>query len=271
MNSKAILSLSLLAVLYLSCGNKGSKDKVVSEPITETSDFEYKVDQFADIQVLRYKIPGWENLSLKEKKLVYYLTQAGLAGRDIIWDQNYRHNLSIRQALESIYTNYKGDKTTDDWKSFETYLKRVWFSNGIHHHYSNLKIRPDFDQHYLSQLIQENNVKLSEEAFNVIFNEHDFKKVNFAEGIDNVAVSAVNLYGPNVTNADVINFYKKRKSPNPDRPLTFGINAKLVKENGEVKEKVYKSGGLYGSAIDEIVKWLEMAKGVAKMNLRLKL
>ena len=140
---------------------------------------------------------------------MYYLTEAGLAGRDIMWDQNYRHNLKIRKALEWVYTNYDGDKTSDDWKAFEVYLKRVWFSNGIHHHYSNDKIKPEFSEDYLKELLAATNTDLEGEAFEVIFNDKDAKKVNQAKGVDNVALSAVNFYGPNVTNDDVKSFTLK--------------------------------------------------------------
>jgi len=259
-----VLSFALAFVALVSC-NEGKKEPVVKvTEVKKEKTFDYNVEQFADIKILRYQIPGWDNLTLKEQKLVYYLTQAGLAGRDIIWDQNYRHNLKIRKALETVYANYSGDKTSEEWKAFETYLKRVWFSNGIHHHYSNDKLKPEFSQEYLKSLMAETNTSLEEEAFNVIFNEIDSKKVNQAKGVDNVALSAVNFYGPNVTNADVEKFYKNKKSPNPDKPLSYGLNSKLVKENGELKELVYKSGGLYGSAIDEIIKWLELAQDVAE-------
>jgi len=259
-----VLGFALALTVFVSC----KEDK--KEPVVEVAEvkventFDYNVEQFADIKLLRYQIPGWENLTLKEQKLVYYLTQAGLAGRDIIWDQNYRHNLKIRTALEAIYTNYSGDKTNSDWLAFETYLKRVWFSNGIHHHYSNDKLKAEFSQDYLKTLLAETNTALEEEAFNVIFNNTDSKKVNKAKGVDNVALSAVNFYGPSVTNADVEKFYKSKKSPNPEKPLSFGLNSKLVKENGQLKELVYKSGGLYGSAIDEIIKWLNLAQGIAE-------
>ena len=259
-----VLSFALAFAALVSC-NEDKKEPVLEvTEVKEEKTFDYNVEQFADIKILRYQIPGWDNLTLKEQKLVYYLTQAGLAGRDIIWDQNYRHNLKIRKALETVYANYSGDKTSEEWKAFETYLKRVWFSNGIHHHYSNDKLKPEFSQEYLKSLMAETNASLEEDAFNVIFNEVDSKKVNQAKGVDNVALSAVNFYGPNVTNADVINFYKNKKSPNPDKPLSYGLNSKLVKENGELKELVYKSGGLYGSAIDEIIKWLELAQDVAE-------
>ena len=264
MTLKSILGLSVITLLMVSCGKKGSDKTLESNILKDSTNFNYNVEQFADIKILRYQIPGWERLTLKEQKLVYYLTQAGLAGRDIMWDQNYRYNLTIRKALESVYSNYNGDKSTANWDAFETYLKRVWFSNGIHHHYSNDKIKPEFSPDYLKQLLADTNTKLEGEAFDVIFNDKDLKKVNLTKGVDNVALSAVNFYGPNVTNNDVIGFYKNKKQPNPDKPLSFGLNSQLVKDHGVLKERVYKSGGLYGSAIDEIIKWLEKAKGVAE-------
>lgn len=264
MKLKTILSLALITTLFLSCRNDKPKPQDNSEVVKETVAFDYNVEQFADIKILRYQIPGWEQLTLKEQKLVYYLTQAGLAGRDIMWDQNYRHNLKIRKALERVYTNYSGDTSSDDWKAFETYLKRIWFSNGIHHHYSNDKMKPEFSSEYLKTLLAETDTVLEGEAFDVIFNDADSKKVNQAKNVDNVGLSAVNFYGPTVTNADVESFYKAKVSPNPEKPLSFGLNSQLVKENGVLKERVYKSGGLYGEAIDEIIKWLELAKGVAE-------
>ena len=264
MNLKSIATICLMAVFAMSCKDDG-KATVKEETVEKTeTEFNFNVEQFADIKVLRYQIPGWENLTLKEQKLVYYLTQAGLAGRDIMWDQNYRHNLKIRKALENVYTNFKGDKTTDNWMAFETYLKRVWFSNGIHHHYSNDKLKPEFSEDYLNELLASTSTKLDGEAFAVIFNDKDAKKVNQAKGVDNVALSAVNFYGPNVTNADVETFYAAKKSPDANKPLSYGLNSQLVKEDGVLKERVYKSGGLYGAAIDEIVKWLEKAQGVAE-------
>ena len=270
MKVKPILGLVLASSLLISCG-KTSEDKArnaiedaieISE--NSNSEFEYTVEQFADIKVLRYKIHGFDALTLKEQKLVYYLTQAGLAGRDIMWDQNYRHNLSIRKALEDVYTSYEGDKTSADWTKFEEYLKRVWFSNGIHHHYSNAKIQPEFNQAYLQSLLTVTNTKLNDEALAVVFNDADTKKVNLAKGIDNVAESAVNFYGSNVTNADVMSFYGKMTSPDAKKPLSYGLNSQLIKEDGVLKERVYKSGGLYGSAIDKIIGWLEKAQTVAE-------
>ncbi len=199
-----------------------------------------------------------------KKKLVYYLTQAGLAGRDIIWDQNYRHNLQIRQALENIYRNFNGDKTTPEWAAFETYLKRVWFSNGIHHHYSNDKIPPGFDAAYLNYLLGETDTNLTGEAFEVLFNGADAKKVNKRKDSDNVAASAVNLYGPGLTSKEVERYYTSVSAGDADKPVEKGLNSRLSRENGKLVEQVYKEGGLYGPAITEIISWLEKAKGVAE-------
>lgn len=264
MKLKTIFSAALMTSLLFSCGEDKKAQTTEDTSVKKESTFDYNVDTFADIKILRYKIPSWDNLSLKQQKLAYYLTQAGLAGRDIMWDQNYRHNLKIRDALENVYKTYEGDKSSADWQTFTTYLKRVWFSNGIHHHYSNDKLKPEFSSDYLKQLLAETETTLEGEAFDVIFNDQDSKKVNQAKGVDNVALSAVNFYGPNVTNEDVISFYQQKKSPNPEKPLSFGLNSQLVKEDGQLKERVYKSGGLYGSAIDEIIKWLEKAKSVAE-------
>ena len=225
--------------------------------------FDYVVGQFADIKVLRYQIPGFEDLTLKEQKLVYYLTQAGMEGRDIMWAQNYRHNLTIRKALEQVYENYQGDSNADQWLSFDTYLKRVWFSNGIHHHYSNAKIMPEFSQEYLTQLLVATGAELSGEAFDVIFDDHDAKKVDLSKDSDIVLNSAINMYGPDVTTADVEAFYGKM-TVDADQPIEIGLNTRLVKENGVLTEQVYKSGGLYGTAIDRIIFWLEKAYGVAE-------
>lgn len=256
--------MAMSGLLFFSCNEKKDEKPTAQVETEENKDFDYSVEQFADIKVLRYQIPGWEKLSLKEQKLVYYLTQAGLEGRDIIWDQNYRHNLTIRKALENVYQNYEGDKSSTDWNNFETYLKRIWFSNGIHHHYASNKIKPEFSSDYLKQLLSDTNTTLEGEAFDVIFDDKDATKVDQSKGIDNVAKSAVNFYGADITTKDVENFYSKKQSPDPQKPLSFGLNSKLVKENGEVKELVYKSGGLYGEAIDRIIEWLEKAQGVAE-------
>ena len=264
MKFKFILTLLLASTILFSCKKENKNDQLTEVSTPVESDFDYNVEEFADIKILRYQIPGWENLSLKEQKLVYYLVQAGLAGRDIMWDQNYRHNLQIRAALENVYNNYKGDKGSEDWKAFEIYLKRVWFSNGIHHHYSNDKIKPDFSKTYFDTLLAETDTELTGEAYEVIFDPKDSKKVNLDASKGLLSGSAINFYGPDVTSAEVEAFYKTKKSPDPLKPFSFGLNSKLVKENGKLVEKVWKSGGMYGPAIDEIIKWLEKAKSVAE-------
>ena len=251
-----------MIVIFISSCRESTPEPAIS--VESDQEFEYVAEQFADLRVLRYQIPGFDELTLKEKKLVYYLTQAGLAGRDIMWDQNYRHNLAIRQALEKIYTEYEGDKSTADWQAFEVYLKRVWFSNGIHHHYSNDKIKPDFNSEYLSYLLKEVDAELNEEAIEVMFNDSDAKKVNKKKGVDNIASSAINFYDPSITDADVETFYASAYKGPEGRPIEAGLNSRLVRENGQLVEKVWKSGGLYGEAIDEIIKWLELAQGVAE-------
>ncbi|MCX2720252.1 dipeptidyl-peptidase 3 family protein [Lentiprolixibacter aurantiacus] len=261
MRISQFLGMALALTLALSCKKGAEADKPV---VTEEKGFEYVVDQFADLRILRYQVPGFDELSLNEKKLVYYLTQAGLAGRDIIWDQNYRHNLQIREALENVYTTFEGDKSTADWKEFEVYLKRVWFSNGIHHHYSNDKLKPGFAADYLTYLLKETNTELQGEAFDVIFSDSDVKKVNKKKGVDNVAASAVNFYDPDITDAEVEAFYAAVDKGSDEEPIEAGLNTKLVRENGELVEKVYKAGGMYGEAISEIVKWLEKAVEVAE-------
>ncbi|RFN59980.1 dipeptidyl-peptidase 3 family protein [Marixanthomonas ophiurae] len=263
MKNTFIIAAAMSGFLFFSCAEE-KKDKTNQEVAeVKTDDFNYQADTFGDIKVLRYQIPGWEDLSLKEQKLVYYLTQAGLAGRDIMWDQNYRHNLKIRKAFENIYTSYEGDKTTDDWKNFETYLKRVWFSNGIHHHYSTAKMTPDFSKEYLQTLLDNTNTELTGEAFEVLFNDKDAKKVNLSKDADIVKESAINFYGPDVTTADVEKYYSSIEV-NKEEPIEVGLNTKLVKENGKLVEKTWKSGGMYGAAIDKIIEWLEKAEGVAE-------
>ena len=251
---KLISIYILLIITVFSCTNK-----------TESgSEFNFFAEQFEDIKVLRYQIPGFDQLSLQQKKLVYFLTEAGLSGRDIMYDQNYRHNLSIRRALEKIYVNYKGNRDTEDWNNFETYLKRIWFANGIHHHYSNDKFDPNFSRDYLSRLLSETGSELNSEAFEVIFNDIDSKKVNRDASKGLVLGSAVNFYGDNVTENDVDNFYSSLKSPDPKKPLSLGLNSKLVREDGKLIEKVYRIGGMYSSSIEKIIYWLEKAKEVAE-------
>ncbi|WP_456461577.1 dipeptidyl-peptidase 3 family protein [Lutibacter sp.] len=262
MKIKYFLVVMLMTSVLFSCSNNTKENKNNKET---QAPFKYEVEQFADVKILRYQIPGFDELSLKQKELVYYLSQAGMVGRDIMYDQNYRHNLKIRRALEHIYTNYKGDKTTGDWKNFETYLKRIWFSNGIHHHYSNDKFKPAFSQEYFNALLKETNTKLTGEAYDVIFNDADAKKVNLDASKGLLKGSAVNFYSPNITEQDVDTFYASKIDKNDATPIEYGLNSKLIKnEDGTIEEKVWKVDGMYGKAIEKIVFWLEKAVTVAE-------
>ena len=245
-------------------------------PAPKADNFNYHVDNFADIEVLRYQVPDFDQLSLNQKLMVYYLSQAAQAGRDIIWDQNGRYNLQIRPLLEAIYTNFKGDKNSKDYKAFEQYLKQVWFGNGIYHHYSNDKFVPGFSQDFFvaqvkalpaSQLPLKPGQTLDAmlaELTPVIFDPTVLaKKVNQDGSQDVVATSAGNLY-EGVTQAEVEDFYNRLKDPNDQTPVSYGLNAKVVKKDGKVTEEVYKVNGLYGPAIAQIIYWLDKAKGVAE-------
>ena len=242
----------------------------------EAEKFDYTVEQFADLQILRYRAPGFEDLSLKQKELVYYLTEAALQGRDILFDQNGKYNLTIRRMLEAVYTGYKGDKNTPDFKAMEVYLKRVWFSNGIHHHYGSEKFVPGFTPEFFRQAVQSVDAatlplvegqtveQLCEEVFPVIFDPTVMpKRVNQAAGEDLVLTSACNYYD-GVTQQEAEDFYNALKNPQDETPVSYGLNSRLVKEDGKIQEKVWKVGGLYGQALEKIVYWLKKAEGVAE-------
>ena len=242
----------------------------------ESVDPFYRVDRFADLEVLRYKVPGFEKLTLQQKKLLYYLSQAAIEGRDIIYDQNCKWNLAIRRTLEAVYTQYKGDRSSDDFEALETYLKQVWFANGIHHHYSTDKFVPGFGQEFFEKAVKSVDTRYlplqKGETVNqllanispVIFDPAiDAKRVNQAEGEDLVLTSAGNYYD-GVTQAEAEAFYNKMKNPNDLRPVSYGLNSRLVKRNGKIEERVYKVGGLYSKALEKIVYWLEKAASVAE-------
>lgn len=242
----------------------------------EAEKIDYTVEQFADLQILRYRVPGFEDLSLKQKELVYYLTEAALQGRDILFDQNGKYNLTIRRMLEAVYTGYKGDKSTPDFKAMEVYLKRVWFSNGIHHHYGSEKFVPGFTPEFFRQAVQSVDAatlplaegqtveQLCEEVFPVIFDPTVMpKRVNQAAGEDLVLTSACNYYD-GVTQQEAEDFYNALKNPQDETPVSYGLNSRLVKEDGKIQEKVWKVGGLYGQALEKIVYWLKKAEGVAE-------
>lgn len=263
MNKLSLLTLAI-SIFMISCKqNQNQPNTQNTAEHTGASDFKWQTEQFADLRILRYQIPGWEKLSLKQKKLAYYLTQAGLAGRDIFWDQQYRYNLEIRRALENIVENYKGEKG-EEWDQFMIYTKRVWFSNGIHHHYSHVKLKPGFSAEFFDGLLAETSTEISAEAKAVIFNDEDAKCVSKDPDKDLLLASAVNFYDADISEKEAIDFYKAQMKENDTTPISYGLNSKLVRENGEIVEKVWKVGGMYGSAIAEIVKWLEKAREVAE-------
>ena len=265
---KQLIACAAFALLTACSGSKTTT--------AEADKFDYTVEQFADLQILRYRVPGFENLSLQQKELVYYLTEAALQGRDILFDQNGKYNLRIRRTLEAVYTGYKGDKNTPDFKAMEVYLKRVWFSNGIHHHYGSEKFVPGFAPEFFKEamlsvdastlpLAEGQTVEqLCDELFPVIFDPAVMpKRVNQAAGEDLVLTSACNYYD-GVTKKEAEDFYNAMKDPKDETPVSYGLNSRLVKENGKIQEKIWKVGGLYGQAIDKIVYWLKKAEGVAE-------
>lgn len=263
------LAYLLLIPLAWACTPSAKEEQPTAE---EADDFVWQTEQFADLKMIRYQVPGFDKLSLDQKKLVYYLTQAGLSGRDIIWDQNYRHNLTIRTALENIIRNYAGDQTSEEWNQFLVYTKRVWFSNGIHHYYSMAKIAPEFGQEYFQSLLSDTNTTLDEEIIQVIFDPAiDNKKVNLDPDKGLLTGSATNYYDADVTAEEVDAFYAQITDKNAEEPISYGLNSKLIRdENGQLQEAVWKSGGMYGPAIDQIISWLEKAATVAENDAQKK-
>ena len=263
-----------MAVILMACGSEKA-----ATPRME--DFKYSVDKFADIEILRYRVPDFEILSLKQKELVYYLNQAALEGRDILYDQNNKHNLCVRRTLEAVYSNYKGDRKSIDFNHLTTYLKRVWMGNGIHHHYSEDKFIPEFSSSYFSDVvksIEASKLPLSKgesvdmliaKLTPILFDQKVYpKRTNQAEGVDLIKTSANNYY-EGVTQPEVEAYYGKMKNPNDSTPVSYGLNSKLVKENGVLVEKTYKVGGLYSAAITRIVGWLEKAAKVTENDKQL--
>lgn len=238
--------------------------------------FNYIVEQFADLQLLRYCVAGFENLSLRQKELVYYLSQAALEGRDILFDQNGKYNLQIRKLLEVVYTTYTGDKEDAEFQGLEVYLKRVWFSSGIYHHYACDKFMPSFSPEFLRKWIEKVDVsqlplkdgesvqEMCDELFPVIFDPEVMpKRVNQADGEDLVMTSAANYY-EGVTQKEAEAFYSILKIPGDPHPVMYGMNSRLVKKDGFLREEVWKVGGMYGEAIEKIIAWLEKAETVAE-------
>jgi dipeptidyl-peptidase-3 len=256
---KKIIAYMMCTAFLASCATKNE------------SEFDYNVDRFADVQILRYQVPGFEDLSLNQKLLIYYLSEAAIEGRDILYDQHGKYNLTIRRMLETVYVNFKGDKKSDDFKNLETYLKQVWIGNGIHHHYSEDKFIPAFTENFLkSEIMLLNDTLLPLQAgeskesfiqniFPIIFNPDVFsKRTNQANGVDLILTSSVNFY-EGVNQSEVEDFYAKMVNPNDLTPISYGLNSKLVKENGKIFEKVYSENGLYGPAIKRINNWLKKA------------
>jgi len=224
----------------------------------------YQSEQFGDLRVLHYYVPQWDSLDVKQKQLVYFLYEAGLAGRDIHWDQNCKFNLPLRQSLEKIYTSFSGDKTTADWKNFELFLKQVWAHNGIHHHYNSSKLAPQFTEAYFDQISTATSTAISADVRKLIFDKGFLAmKVESDTLKDLVSTSAVNFY-EGVTDSEVEEYYAKMRKPNDRSPVEYGLNSKLVKENGVVTEKKWMIGGMYSEAIEKVVYWLEKAEGVAE-------
>ena len=256
---------ALVALSLTSCNNMAQEQEV---------EFNYNVDRFADIEVLRYKVPEFENLSLQQKKLIYFLSEAAILGRDILTDQNCKYNLEIRSLLENIYLNYNGDKENDEFKAFEKYLKLVWFANGVHHHYSCDKFTPEFSQDFfasqVSALPADKQPANIETLTKVIFDPAFMaKRVNQAEGQDLITTSACNYYD-SITQAEVDAYYATIKDPNDKSPISYGLNSRLVKENGKVVEQVYKVGGMYNDAIVRIIANLTEASKYAENDAQRK-
>lgn len=262
--------LFFMLIILNSCRNNTHTEQATDD------DFNYSVDQFEDMRVLRYRLPGFEDLSLRQKEFIYYLSEAALCGRDILWDQNFRFNLRIRKTLETIIESYNGDRETPEFKLFLIYSKRVFFANGIHHHYSSDKMDPAFTREYFAELVRSSDANLlplmegeTTDQFlavitPVIFNPDQYpRKVELKPGADLVESSAVNFY-EGVNQKEVEDYYNKKMQPDDPRPVSFGLNSKVIKINGEVTEEVYRSGGKYGAAIDKIIEWLLKAGEVAE-------
>jgi dipeptidyl-peptidase III len=272
-----LFSFVIALIILCSFGKKGLSYLEGPGNTTLTPDtFKYETEQFADIRVLRYKVSGFEQLTPKQKELAYYLYEAALAGKDIIWDQNYKYNLTVRKTLEAIVSSYKGDKRSAEWNQFLVYAKRVWYSNGIHHHYSNIKITPDCPKDYFAGLLKmcpsgslpfnkgENLDAFTVRITTIIFDPNVAgKKVNLDSKSDLVATSATNFY-EGVTEKEVSDYYTSITDAKTTTPVSYGLNSKTMKENGKVVEKTWKVGGMYSAAIEKIVFWLEKASKVAE-------
>ena len=260
--------LSLFLMGFIACGQPAENSTI---NVDNNEEFIWNPENFADKKIIRYQMPGFEKLSLDQKKLVYYLTQAGLAGRDITYDQNYRHNLAVRSAIDKIVATLRDKKSGPEWEAFMLFAKNVWFSSGIHHHYSNDKFIPGFSKAYLEGLLKEADAHLSDEIITVLFEPNvDGQKINQAAK-DLVLESAVNFYDPDITQAEVEAYFAGQKKKFEGKNYELGLNSKLVRAaDGTIKEEVYHLNGLYGAAIKEIIFWLEKATTVAENEMQKK-
>ena len=293
--SLRLLCTAMLTATLIACGDTADELAVTAptaevEPMAQmsaaetndapeaiTGEFDYAAERFADVRILRYRTAGFDLLSAQQKELLYYLSQAALSGRDMMYDQNYRYNLRIRRTLEEVIKHYQGDRDSEEFQNFLTYAKRVWFANGIHHHYSNAKFTPLFTDAYFADIVAsvaamgelpvregQNAAALIAELTPIIFDPSiDVKKVNTAAGVDKIVTSAVNFY-EGVTEQEVIDFYAAKSADDNDQPVSHGLNSKLVKVDGVVTEKVWKVGGMYTEAIEQVVYWLERAVTAAE-------
>ena len=278
MNLNKLLSFCSIITLLSACNSnskktESAKNEYPSKPVFKLYD---DPNRFADIAILRYEVGGFDQLTLKQKQLVYFLSEAALCGRDIIYDQNNKNNLRLRNTLEELYVNYTGDKSSEDFKRFEVYLKRIWMSNGIHHHYAENKINAEFSSAFLKEMISKSPkaklplITANDQAgfdqwlIDLIFNpETETKRVNKAEGIDPIAASANNFY-EGLTKKEVMDFYASKKKNDSINPISWGGNSKLIKQDGKIIEKTWKVGGMYGASIVKIVEWLEKAIEVSE-------
>ena len=270
------------ALLIAACGQEQGPAGTVPDQIEEaaTQDFQLQVDRFADVKILRYKVPGFNELSVQEKKLAYYLSQAALSGRDIIYDQNYEHNLRIRKLLSAVVASYSGARDSEDYARLLDYAKRVWFANGIHHHYSSDKMLPDFTPGALREMVGQSDASLlplddgqTVDELLTLLQPSIFdpsvaaKKVNLDSDVDQLLGSATNFYS-GVTAAEAAAFYADKVDADPQRPVSWGLNSQLAIIDNELVERTWKVGGMYGTAIEQIIFWLEKAATVAENDLQ---
>lgn len=277
MNKYLLPIASSFLFFLMSCSNSNQNNNAMNTTdSTENNDFKFLTEQFGDVKILRYQVPDFEQLSLNQKEYIYYLSEAALWGRDITFDQNFKYNLVVRRTLEEIYRKFNGDRNSESFKNFLVYMKRVWFSNGIHHHYSTEKLPTGFSKEYLAELInnsaeakfpiQKNETKedFINKILEIICNPETYKKRIFQDSSTDLITNSSNNFYEGVSQEEVEKYYSTINQPDTNHPLSIGINSKVVKENGKVTEHIWKKDGMYGKAIEKIVYYLELAKNVAE-------